>query len=65
MRQLLSDIALIPDNDDRGITFDRAVEVLTAFFAGPGEETTQFLELDPACDDLRAHPGYQELVAGR
>jgi hypothetical protein len=41
------------------------VEVLTAFFAGPGEETIQFLELDPAFDDLRAHPGYQELVAGR
>jgi hypothetical protein len=45
--------------------FDRAVEVLTAFFAGPGEETIQFLKLDPAFDELRAHPGDQELVAGR
>ena len=28
MRQLLSDIALIPDNYDRGITFERAVKWL-------------------------------------
>jgi len=32
---------------------------------GPGEETIQFLKLDPAFDELRAHPGDQELVAGR
>jgi predicted helicase len=28
MRQLLSDIALIPDNNRRGITFERAVKWL-------------------------------------
>jgi hypothetical protein len=28
MRQLLSDIALIPDNYDRGVTFERAVKRL-------------------------------------
>jgi TolB-like protein len=40
---------------------DRAVEVLTAFFAGPGEQSFAYLEMDPAFDALRDHPGYSEL----
>jgi tetratricopeptide (TPR) repeat protein len=40
---------------------DRAVEVLTAFFAGPGEQSFAYLEMDPAFDALRDHPGYPAL----
>jgi TolB-like protein len=43
---------------------DRAVEILEEFFAGPGEVTRAYLEMDPLFDGLRDHAGYGALVAG-
>ena len=40
---------------------DRAMEVLVAFFDGPGEQSFAYLEMDPAFEALRDHPGYPGL----
>ena len=48
MRQLLSDIALIPDNDRRGKTFERAVKWL---LENAPETRNQFKKVWPWDDD--------------
>lgn len=43
---------------------ERALELLATFFAGPGQETVAYLQVDPYFDGLRDQPGYTALLEG-
>jgi hypothetical protein len=43
---------------------ERALDLLATFFAGPGQETVAYLQVDPYFDGLRDQPGYTALLEG-